>query len=111
MSRSAIASPRAPRGADPPDSVQAIPSVLYHLMPAGQAWTIAFEGRSYGHRTLAAATIAAVKAARSSAEKGHSAQVLMQRRDGAWGLLWDSATCQPPPRPSAARNAAAPSDY
>jgi hypothetical protein len=81
--------------------------VLYHLAPAEQGWAIAFDGRRYGHATLAAATIAAVRAARSTAEKGHSAQVLMQRNDGAWGLLWDSESCRPGLRPSGSRGNAA----
>lgn len=64
--------------------------VLYYVLPAEGGWIVRLDDRDYRHETLAAATVAAVKAARSSFEKGHEAQVLIMRPDGAWGVAWAS---------------------
>ena len=63
---------------------------LYYVLRAEEAWIIRFDGREYGHETLTSALRSAIAAARSSAEKGHEAQVLVQWPDGAWVVTWAS---------------------
>lgn len=63
---------------------------IYYIQRGEDQWIIRFGDRDYGHNSLTAALKAAIAAARSSAEQGHEAQVLVQWPDGAWVVTWTS---------------------
>ena len=63
---------------------------IYYVMRGEEHWIIRFDGRDYGHPTLAAAMKAALAAARTSAENGHEVQVLVQWPDNTWVVSWTS---------------------
>lgn len=63
---------------------------IYYIQRGEDHWVIRFGERHYGHNSLTSALKAAIAAARSSAETGHEAQVLVQWPDGAWVVTWTS---------------------
>ena len=63
---------------------------LYYVLRRDESWIVRFGERDYGHETLTAAVTAAIAAARSSAQKGYEAQVMVQMPGGAWKVTWTS---------------------
>lgn len=63
---------------------------LYYVMRGGDGWIVRLDDRDYGHLTLTSALRAAITAARTSAEHGHEAQVLVQSPTGPWTVSWTS---------------------
>jgi hypothetical protein len=60
----------------------------YFILRGEDHWVVRFGKRNYGHDSLTSAVTAAIKAARTSSENGHDAQVLVQWPDGSWVVSW-----------------------
>jgi hypothetical protein len=63
---------------------------IYFIVRGEDRWRVRLNHRDFAHNSLASALIAAIKAARTSCEDGHEAQVLVQRPDNSWAVTWTS---------------------